>query len=368
MMRSFIICSLIFYTIEVFADTASESMSHDHTNMAHHPENLEDHSMHHKISSIPLSVMEAGTHKAGHFMISLRHMRMSMEDNSNKGNKLSDQEIISYPNFNSTNSMASFLSAVPKKMDMEVTMLEAMYNLTDSHTFMLMANYKKKEMSLNSYSPMGNRDFLRVTNTSSSELSDLSIYSFIKLKEKENFRMNIGIGIDKSLGKNNIKKNVITPMNMMMNMTLPYAMQGGDRSTSLLTSFTIVSKGYDFDFGGQVRNKTAFETKDWNFGDSTIFNFWVSKLVSSKSSLFLNFQYKKIDKIEGRDLSINAPTQTANPQYYGGKSTNLSCGLNMQFNHKNSVSLEYLVPLKQDLNGPQMEVKNALNLAYKLSF
>ena len=50
---------------------------------------------------------------------------MSMEDNSNKGNKLSDQEIISYPNFNSTNSMASFLSAVPKKMDMEMTMLEA---------------------------------------------------------------------------------------------------------------------------------------------------------------------------------------------------------------------------------------------------
>ena len=145
----------------MLADKPDEHISHDHSHMDHDHEMMENQSMHHEVSSISLSIMEAGTHKAGHFMISLRHMRMSMEDNSDKGNKLSDQEIISYP---SLNSMTPFLSAVPKKMDMEMTMLEAMYGISDNHIFMLMANFVNKEMSLNSYSPMGNRDFLRVTN------------------------------------------------------------------------------------------------------------------------------------------------------------------------------------------------------------
>ena len=194
-------------------------------------------------------------------------------------------------------------------------------------------------------------------------------------------------------------------MNMTMNMTLPYAMQAGDKSTSLLTAFTIVSKGYDLNFGGQIKRKSAVLKKDWNFGDSLMFNFWLSKLITPKSSLSLNFKchkilpsvllkneklkkndfncfkhsksffamtahvkYQKIDKIEGRDLSINAPTQTANPQYYGGKSTSLSTGLNIQLNHKNSLGFEYSVPLKQDLNGPQMEVKNSFNFVYEISF
>ena len=357
-MKKIISSFLVLLTVSLSLKIASQSMDHDHQTMAHDP-------MHHSVSTIPLSIMEAGTHKAGHFMISLRHMRMSMDDNSDKGNKLSDQEIISYP---SLNSMTPFLSAVPKKMDMEMTMLEAMYGISDNHIFMLMANFVNKEMSLNSYSPMGSRDFLRITNTSSSDLSNLSMSSFFKFKGSQNFRMNAEIGIDKSLGKNNIKKNVITPMNMTMNMTLPYAMQAGDKSTSLLTAFTIVSKGYDLNFGGQIKRKSAVLKKDWNFGDSLMFNFWLSKLITPKSSLSLNFKYQKIDKIEGRDLSINAPTQTANPQYYGGKSTSLSTGLNIQLNHKNSLGFEYSVPLKQDLNGPQMEVKNSFNFAYKLSF
>ena len=349
----------------MLADKPDEHMSHDHSHMDHNHEMMENQSMHHKVSSIPLSIMEAGNHKEGYFMFSLRHMRMSMDDNSNKGNKLSDQEIISYP---SLNSMTPFLSTVPKKMNMEMTMLEVMYAISDNHTFMLMANFVNKEMSLNSYSPMGNRDFLRVTNTSSSDLSNLSMSSFFKFKESQNFRMNAEIGIDKSLGKNNIKKNVITPMNMTMNMTLPYAMQAADKSTSLLTAFTIVSTGYDLNFGGQIKRKSVVLKKDWNFGDSLMFNFWLSKLITPKSSLSLNFKYQKIDKIEGRDLSINAPTQTANPQYYGGKSTSLSTGLNIQLNHKNSLGFEYSVPLKQDLNGPQMEVKNFFNFVYKISF
>ena len=359
-MRKLILTFFLSSSLVILACDRSEPMSHDNSKM-------HDHSMHHDVSTIPISIMEAGTHEAGHFMIALRHMKMSMERNSDMGNTLSDQEIISFFNPYSVNERMPFLSIVPEKMDMKMTMLESMYVANDRYTFMLMAHFTNKEMSQNMYSPMGSRDFLRTMNSDTSDLSNLSISTFIKLNESENFRMNVEIGLDKSLGKNDVTKNVINAMNMKTNMTLPYAMQSGDQSTCLLTAYTLVSKGHNLNFGGQVKKKSPVIKKDWNFGDTLDFNFWVSKIVSPKSSLFLNLNYKKIKEIEGRDPSINAPTQAANPSYYGGKYTNLSFGLNIQMNHKNTLGFEYTVPVKQDLNGPQLEIKNNFSLAYKLS-
>ena len=74
-MKKIISSFLVLLTVSLSLKIASQSMDHDHQTMAHD-------SMHHSVSTIPLSIMEAGTHKAGHFMISLRHMRMSMDDNS----------------------------------------------------------------------------------------------------------------------------------------------------------------------------------------------------------------------------------------------------------------------------------------------
>ena len=359
-MRKLILTFFLSSSLVILACDRSEPMSHDNSKM-------HDHSMHHDVSTIPISIMEAGTHEAGHFMIALRHMNMSMDRNSDMGDTLSDQEIISFLNPYSVNEKMPFLSVVPKKMDMKMTMLESMYVANDRYTFMLMAHFSSKEMSQNMYSPMGSRAFLRRMNSDTSDLSNLSISSFIKLEDRDNFRMNVEIGLDKSIGKNDVKKNVMNAMNMNTNMTLPYAMQPGDQSTCLLTAFTAVSKGHKINFGGQIKKKSPLVEKDWNFGDTLDLNFWVSNIVTSSSSVFLNLNYKKIKRIEGRDPSINAPTQAANPSNYGGTYTNLSFGLNLQFGHKNGLGFEYSVPVKQDLNGPQMEIKNSFSLAYKLS-
>ena len=77
-LKKILVCISLFTTWAIFAATPVKHMSHDHSNMEQHHEKVENHSMHHSVSTIPLSIMEAGTHKAGHFMISLRHMRMSM--------------------------------------------------------------------------------------------------------------------------------------------------------------------------------------------------------------------------------------------------------------------------------------------------
>ena len=179
-MRKLILTFFLSSSLVILACDRSEPMSHDNSKM-------HDHSMHHDVSTIPISIMEAGTHEAGHFMIALRHMNMSMDRNSDMGDTLSDQEIISFLNPYSVNEKMPFLSVVPKKMDMKMTMLESMYVANDRYTFMLMAHFSSKEMSQNMYSPMGSRAFLRRMNSDTSDLSNLSISSFIKLEDRDNF-------------------------------------------------------------------------------------------------------------------------------------------------------------------------------------
>ena len=52
-----------------------------------------------------------------------------MKQNSDLGKRLSDQQIISLPNPYTNGSMLPKLSAVPQKMNMDMTMLEGMIRL-----------------------------------------------------------------------------------------------------------------------------------------------------------------------------------------------------------------------------------------------
>ena len=124
---------------------SANEMKHDHEMDGHSMEQHEmhvsemDHSMHHGSHQSPIGVMGKQVHQKGHFMLSLRQMRMSMKDNSNYGQSLTDSEIITLVNPYSMTNMPAKLSVVPQEMDMDMTMLGGMYGITDNHTLMMMA-------------------------------------------------------------------------------------------------------------------------------------------------------------------------------------------------------------------------------------
>lgn len=341
----------------------SEEMEMNHSHM-------KDHGMHKASHHAPSGIMGGEYHKKGQLMFSIKKMRMNMKQNSNLGKRLSDQQIISLPNPYSNGSMLPKLSAVPLNMNMDMTMLEGMYGISDKYTLMLMATYLSKNMNLNSYKAMGDRALVGSFSTQTANLSSFSLSSLIRIKETKAYKLHLEVGLEKSIGSNDAEGEILNPMSMKINARFPYAMQTGDKSTSLISAMTFTKIDEDWSYGSQIKNKQAIDKEDWNFGNSTSLNFWISKDVSDQLSLSLRGSFLYQDSLEGRDVKIMAPVQTSNPKNYGGKTYEVAFGVNrlLKVGSGNSLGLELVMPVKQKLNGPQMELNNSLNLVFRKSF
>jgi hypothetical protein len=91
----------------------------------------------------PISVMGDHTHHAGGWMLSYRHMDMSMS-----GLRSDTQDL-------STSAALNDFMLVPADMDMQMNMLGVMYAPTDRITLMAMLNHQRNDMTIQTR--MGNR-------------------------------------------------------------------------------------------------------------------------------------------------------------------------------------------------------------------
>jgi len=359
----------LFFSVSIY----SNDMEHQHdmpmSEMEHHDmnESSMNHEIHNAAHLVPIGIMGGEVHMKGHFMMSIKQMRMSMEGNSNDDKSLSDSEIINLPNPYTMMNMPSKLSVVPQEMEMNMTMIGGMYGVSDRQTLMFMGMYIEKDMNLLTYSPMMSRTLLGSFSSKTQGLSSVSISSLLKIKENDGFKMHAQIGIEKSVGDNDDYGEVLTPMNMKKEIMLPYSMQIGDQSTSLLLALTLLKNNEDWSYGNQLKIKNNINKKDWNYGDSFTINGWISKALSESLSTSFRLSYSDQDPIKGRDTKIMAPVQTANPDNYGGTIYEASLGLNKILKQGNILGLEITIPFKQKLNGPQMERDTTISLSFKKS-
>ena len=207
---------------------------------------------------------------------------MFMEGNLYETQGLSDQEVLEMPNLYSMGEMSSKLSVVPQNMTMRMTMLGAMYAPSNTFTLMGMAGFMTKHMDLDTYQgmmPMGigamNRKLLGSFSTSTSDISKLSISGLVKLYEQGSSRLHAHIGLESSVGSNDVTAPVLTPMNIEKEMILPYGMQIGDKSTSLLSGFTYARKADTGVYGGQLMARNPIYKRSWNFGAKFSATGWV---------------------------------------------------------------------------------------------
>ena len=177
-------------------------------------------------------------------------------------------------------------------------------------------------------------------------------------------------GLEKGLGENSEKAIVLNPMNMRTLMTLPYGMQTSDKALRLLASVTNVYKIDGFIVGNQLGIKRTINEKNWNFGDEFEYNLWFQGSFNKSASYSIRLNYKNQDSIDGRDRTIMAPVQTANPSNYGGDVLSLGIGLNTVFDlfggkHKDRFSFEILKPIDQDKNGLQMKDDLTIQIGFQ---
>ena len=322
----------------------------------------------------PIGLMADHFHKKGEWMISLRVSSMEMKKNTLDGKTISDIEILnqSNPSFkmHSINDMSMMempsmkmpknLSVIPRKMTMRMIMLGTMYAPSNKITLMGMAMFNDKEMELDTYRGMMNRNYLGSFETSSSDLSKISLSVLFNLHEKENSRWHLIGGLEKNIGENKKNGVVLTPMETNTSITLPYGMQPSDKSLRLLAGVTNVTKINNFVLGNQILYRKSIEEEEWNFGDELEYSLWFQGSFNDNISYSLRLNYLDTDSIDGKDKNIMAPVQTANPRNYGGKILNIGIGFNFITNffpgkHSDRLAIEYIMPINQDKSGLQMK-------------
>ena len=351
-------CLLLVASSFIFTNSM-EDMRHD----------MHDHGMHHHSKHAakmhgPIGLMGDHFHRKGESMVSIRYMKMTMDQNYIGSNKVSDQDILQLAN---PYGMPEKLTVVPQDMDMDMIMLGAMYAPTNFITLMTMATFNFKSMDLKTYQPMMERDVVGDFTTKSSDLSRFNFSALFKIYDKDGSKFHAQLGFERNMGKSDLKGQVLMPMGSFGSLVLPYGMQSSDKSSSILSALTYTKTYDEWKLGGQIKSKINAESYEWNFGDSNELNLWVQRDLNKISAWSLRLKHQDIESIEGLNKNIKAPVQTANPLNYGGQTLNLGIGINIML-PKGSIGLEAYKPISQDLNGPQMAMNWGLQAGYHLSF
>lgn len=313
-------------------------------------------------SHAPIGVMGDHFHAKGEWMLAYRFMAMPMKGNLLGGSSITPDTIATtIPNrFFGTPGQPPTLRVVPTEMDMDMHMLGMMYAPTDRITLMGMINYVTKDMDHITYQGGVGTTVLGTFTTKTSGLGDSSLSALVSFHNNQNHKFHGIIGVSIPTGDIEETDQILTPMNMTPTPRLPYPMQLGSGTWDPIIGASYSGFGDAFGWGAQWRSTFRFSDndEDYRLGDEHRLTGWLSYAFSDPVSASIRLEYVDRGEIDGIDPVIVAPVQTADPDRNGGTRLDLGIGVNLAGQgslHGWRFALEYLTPIDQDLNGPQLE-------------
>ena len=324
-------------------------------------------------SHAPISIMGEHMHKAGEFMISLRHMTMNMSGNVEGTDDISDEEIVTSI-ANNTTAMPPTLRIVPQEMTTEMQMLGAMYAPSDNITLMAMVNYLSKDMTLKTFQGVSGTTELGEFETSTDGLGDTKLGMLIAGPQQENHKLHFNLALSIPTGSIDEQDTILTPMNTQSEVRLPYAMQLGTGTHDLTLGATYNSYGDKTSWGSQLLSTVRMGENDagYRWGDQHSLRAWWQYLWQPALSVGVNMQHVVSEDIWKSDENIAGPVQTADPQNYGGARTNAGISLNYLgqegFLKGHRFAVEYTFNVLEDLQGVQMSMDDMWTVGYQYAF
>ena len=320
----------------------------------------------------PIGVMGDHTHKKGEWMFSYRFMQMLMEGNRDGTSRVSPQTIATTTTnrFANPPMMPPTLRVVPTKMTMSMHMLGAMYAPTNDITLMAMTNYIAKDMDhITFQGPAGSTE-LGTFTTRTSGIGDTTLAALISLPSAEQHRWHATVGVSLPTGSIDESDQILTPMNTRPSPRLPYPMQLGSGTFDLIGGLTYSNRGERWGWGAQWRStvRTGENDENYTLGDEHLLQSWASYRLSSSASLSARIVFRERGNIDGIDSLIVAPVQTADPDRQGFDRLDAGLGLNVLVpGTRHRLALELTTPVRQNLDGPQLETDWEATVGWQLA-
>lgn len=298
-------------------------------------------------SHAPIGVMGDHTHGAGEFMLSYRYMFMQMDGNRVGTTSVGSDTVVD-PNIH------NFLIS-PINMPMQMHMFGLMYAPLDRLTLMLMVPITSLQMD---HITRAGGAF----TTASSGLADVklsALYLLVKSK-KQSVHLNLGV----SLPTGSIETSDVTPASAPDESQLPYPMQLGSGTLDLMPGITYLGQAPLLSWGGQLQGQLRLgeNGQAYRLGHVVMGTAWGAYKISPSISASARLEARNWGDIEGAAPAYANAVQmrmvpTVFPELRGGTRVDAGLGVNLYLRSLSGlrVALEALVPVAQDLHGPQLE-------------
>lgn len=312
----------------------------------------------------PSGIMISHVHKKHEMMISYRFMTMNMDGMKSGTSSVSDEAVFK----------RYLMSSDRMKMDMHMLML--MYGISNRLTVMGMFNYNLVSMNMkmlpgSSHEEHGSGNSTSM-NMKTNGIGDPKLYLMYELLTYKNHRFVLSTGISLPAGALNLsgKEDSMYP-----NQRLPYNMQMGSGTWDLLPSLTYLFQKNRLAVSTQVTSvlRTGYNSEGYKLGNEYTSNTWLSFKWFNAMATSLRFEASSVDHIYGKDKKLYAFYEpAARALNYGGNRVMSYVGLKFIINRgvltNNSLGFEYGLPIFQQLNGPQMALKNSINASWSFMF
>lgn len=229
-----------------------------------------------------------------------------------------------------------------KDMLMHMHMFEIMYATSDRLTLMLMADLMFHNMN-HAHAPGAGRDHTHNT----SGLGDLRLSGLYLFLDRNNQRMHTELGFTIPTGRIDYFEG--------------YDMQLGSGTVDLISGLTWLAQRERTSFGAQVSGQFSFYENSRNYrrGERVNATAWSGYVINDWVSPLFRLSFNHTGNIQGQDPRLDPSIDPArNPNFHSGQQFEVGAGLNLYLRDGRlrgvRLALEFLYPVYQNLDGPQM--------------
>lgn len=312
----------------------------------------------------PGGIMLGHEHPKGVWKISYRYMNMMM-DGVLSGTKKVDDNFV----FN------KYIMS-PQNMRMDMHMVMAMYGITDRLSLMVMFNYNSISMKMNMLPGSTHVHGSGTSASNSHEMSsqtsglgDTKLYAVYSLLNSTVHYLLLSGGLNLPSGNIQMKGDSHDPM--YPSQRLPYMMQMGSGTADFMPGITYLFKEEKVSFSTQVTSvlRPFYNLLNYGLGNEYALNIWGAYKWVPWVSSSIRIEGTSQGAIVGSDKSLFSGMEpSASALNYGGENVSAYLGLNFYFLKKNKLSIEYGMPLYQNVNGVQMKQASTIYAGWLISF
>lgn len=204
-------------------------------------------------------------------------------------------------------------------------------------------------------------------------LGDVELHVLYGLHDVWPYRAHLTAGLSMPTGP--VDRGDQLPIAPAEQRTLPYSMQPGDGTFALIPGAVLVSENAAGTVGLQATARIPVGENDrgWRRGQEVRGNVWMAYRFSEWVSGSLRLSGTRRSAVEGSDPTLDPwSTPMAHPALQAGTRVDLPVGLNLYFAdgplYGNRLFAEFVLPVYQDLDGPQLKARAGVSLGWAVAF